>query len=102
MKIAVIGSGYVGMSLAVLLSQNNSVTIYDIDSRKVELINNKKSPIKDKEIQEYLKKDLSLNATLKYEEAFENADFIIISTPTDYDHSRNFFDTSSVDLSVKI
>ena len=102
MKIAVIGSGYVGMSLAVLLSQNNSVTIYDIDSRKVELINDKKSPIKDKEIQEYLKKDLSLNATLNYEEAFKNADFIIISTPTDYDHSKNFFDTSSVDVSVKI
>ena len=86
MKIAVVGIGYVGLSLATLLSQNNEVVAVDILPDKVEMINNRKSPIKDKEIKEFFKnKDLNLRATLDYKEAFKNADYIIISTPTNYD-----------------
>ena len=98
MKIAVVGIGYVGLSLATLLSQNNEVVAVDILPEKIEMINNRKSPIKDKEIKEFFKnKDLNLRATLDYKEAFKNADYIIISTPTNYDEEKNYFDTSKVE-----
>lgn len=98
MKIAVAGTGYVGLSLATLLSQNNEVTALDVIPEKVEKINNRISPIKDKESEDFFKtKDLNLKATLDYKEAFEGAEFIIISTPTNYDDEKNHFDTSSVE-----
>ena len=98
MKIAVAGTGYVGLSLATLLSQNNEVTALDVIPEIVEKINNRISPIKDKEIEDFFKtKDLNLKATLDYKEAFEGAKFIIISTPTNYDDEKNHFDTSSVE-----
>ena len=98
MKIAVAGTGYVGLSLATLLSQKNEVVTLDIIPEKVEMINNRISPIQDKEIEEFFKtKELNLKATLDYKEAFEGAKFIIISTPTNYDDEKNFFDTSSVE-----
>lgn len=98
MKIAVAGTGYVGLSLATLLSQNNEVTALDVIPEKVEKINNRISSIKDKEIEDFFKtKDLNLKATLDYKEAFEGAKFIIISTPTNYDDEKNHFDTSSVE-----
>lgn len=98
MKIAVAGTGYVGLSLATLLSQNNEVVALDIIPEKVEKINNRISPIQDEKIEEYFAtKKLNLKATLSYEEAFEGAEFIIISTPTNYDDERNYFDTSSVE-----
>jgi UDPglucose 6-dehydrogenase len=101
-NITVIGTGYVGMSLSVLLSKDNHVKAYDIDKKKVAMINDGKSPIQDKDIQEYLKsKRLKLRATNNKIEALKNADFIIIATPTNYDPSTNYFDTSSVDLSVR-
>ena len=98
MKIAVAGTGYVGLSLATLLSQNNEVIALDAIPEKVERINNRISPIKDKEIEDFFKtKDLNLKATLDYKEAFKGAKFIIISTPTNYDDEKNHFDTSSVE-----
>ena len=98
MKIAVAGTGYVGLSIATLLSQHNEVVALDIVPEKVDMINNHKSPIRDKEIEEFLaNKDLNLRATLDYKDAFEGAEFIIISTPTNYDDEKNFFDTSSVE-----
>ena len=98
MKIAVAGTGYVGLSLATLLSQNNEVIALDVIPEKVDKINNRISPIKDKEIEEFFKtKELNLKATLDYKEAFEGAKFIIISTPTNYDDEKNHFDTSSVE-----
>ena len=98
MKIAVAGTGYVGLSLATLLSQNNEVIALDVIPEKVEMINNRISPIKDEKIEEFFKtKDLNLTATLDYKEAFDGAKFIIISTPTNYDDELNFFDTSSVE-----
>ena len=98
MKIAVAGTGYVGLSLATLLSQNNEVVALDIISDKVEKINNKISPIKDEYIEKFFKeKKLNLRATLDYKEAFRGADFVIISTPTNYDEEKNYFDTSSVE-----
>lgn len=98
MKIAVAGTGYVGLSIATLLSQHNEVVALDIVPEKVEMINNKISPIKDKEIEDYLKnKNLNLRATLDYKDAFEGAEYIVISTPTNYDDEKNFFDTSSVE-----
>ena len=98
MKIAVAGTGYVGLSISVLLSQKNEVTAVDIIKEKVDMINSGISPIVDKEIEEYLKnKDLSLTATTDAESAYKNADFVIISTPTNYDPKLNFFDTSSVE-----
>ena len=98
MKIAVAGTGYVGLSLATLLSQNNEVYALDVIPEKVEMINNRISPIKDEYIEKFFKeKDLHLKATLDYEEAFKDARFVIISTPTNYDDELNFFDTSSVE-----
>lgn len=98
MKIAVAGLGYVGLSIAVLLSQNNEVIGFDISSEKVEMINKKQSPIQDKEIQEFLStKELNLVATTNSYEAFTDADYIFIATPTDYNPNTNYFNTSSVD-----
>ncbi len=97
MKITVVGTGYVGLSNSILLSQYNDVTAVDVIQEKVDMVNNKKSPIVDKEIQEYLKRDdLRLYATTNASEAYEDADFIIVSTPTNYDEKLNYFDTSSV------
>jgi len=102
MKIAVAGTGYVGLSIAVLLAQHNTVTAVDIVPEKVELLNNRKSPIVDVELQEYLStKDLDLLATVDGDSAYRDADFIIISTPTNYDPEKNFFDTSSVESVVR-
>jgi UDPglucose 6-dehydrogenase len=98
MKIAVVGTGYVGLSNAVLLSQNHEVKALDIIKEKVDMINNKKSPIIDSELEDYLlNKKLNLKATLDNEETFGRADFVIISTPTNYDSKLNYFDTSSID-----
>jgi len=102
MKIAVAGTGYVGLSLATLLSQKNEVVALDIAAEKVKMINDRISPINDKEIEEFFKeKKLNLRATLDYKDAFEGAKFIIISTPTNYDEEKNFFDTSSVEDIIK-
>ena len=101
-KIAVAGTGYVGLSLAVLLSQNNEVIAVDIAPEKVELINSWKSPIQDEYIEKYLKeKELHLTAVTDAEDAFKKADFIIIATPTNYDSQKNFFDTSAVESVIK-
>lgn len=103
MKIAVAGTGYVGLSLAVLLSQHNQVYAVDIVEEKVNLINNKKSPIVDKEISEYLvNKELDLIAVVDGREAYKEADYIIISTPTNYDPHKNYFDTSSVEAVLNL
>jgi len=102
MKIAIAGTGYVGLSLATLLSQKNEVIALDVIPEKVDMINKRISPIKDKEIEEFFKtKELNLKATLDYKEAFEGAKFIIISTPTNYDETKNYFDTSSVEDIIK-
>ena len=101
MRIAVAGMGYVGLSNAVLLSQNNEVTAVDVVAEKLEKISKGISPIVDKEIEEYLKKDLNLRATMQAEEAYRNADYVIISTPTNYDDEKNYFDTSSVESVIK-
>lgn len=102
MKITVAGTGYVGLSNAVLLAQNNEVVAYDIIQEKVDMINNKKSPIVDKEIEEYLaNKKLNLLATTDKKIAFSDAEIVIISTPTNYDTEKNFFDTSSVDSTIE-
>lgn len=98
MKIAVAGTGYVGLSIATLLSQKSEVMALDIIPEKVEMINKRISPIKDVEIEEFFRnKKLNLKATLDYKEAFEGAEFIVISTPTNYDDEKNYFDTSSVE-----
>jgi UDPglucose 6-dehydrogenase len=102
MKIAVAGTGYVGLSIATLLSQNNEVVALDVISEKVDMINQGISPIKDNYIEDYLKnKNLNLKATLDYKEAFEGAKFVIISTPTNYDEETGYFDTSSVEDVIK-
>ena len=102
-NIAIAGTGYVGMSMATLLSVNNHVMAVDIVPEKVELINNRKSPIVDKEIEEYLTtKELDLTATLDAEEAYKDADYVIIATPTNYDPNKNFFDTSAVEAVIKL
>lgn len=101
--IAVAGTGYVGLSIAILLAQDNIVEAVDVIKEKVEMINNLKSPIVDKEIEEYLEdRNLNLHATLNGEEAYKNADFVIIATPTNYDHEREFFDTSSVENVINL
>ena len=103
MTIAVAGTGYVGLSNSILLSQHNKVYAVDIVQEKVDLINSKKSPIIDKEISEYLaEKPLNLEATTDSEKAYKNADFVIISTPTNYDETKNFFDTSSVEAVIDL
>ena len=102
-KIAVAGTGYVGLSLAVLLAQHNKVTAVDIIPEKVELINNKKSPIQDDYIEKYLaKKELDLTATLDAEEAYKNAEYVIIAAPTNYDSKKNNFDTSAVETVIDL
>ena len=102
MKIAVAGTGYVGLSIATLLSQKNEVVALDILKEKVDLINKRISPINDKEIEEFFKnRKLNLRATLDYKDAFKDANYIIISTPTNYDDVENYFDTSSVEDIIK-
>ena len=102
-KIAVAGTGYVGLSIATLLSQHNEVVVVDIVPEKVNLINNRKSPIQDEYIEKYLlEKDLNLTATLDAEEAYKDADFIVIAAPTNYDSKKNFFDTSAVETVIKL
>ena len=96
-KITVVGSGYVGLSNAMLFAQSHQVTCLDIDESRIELINNKKSPIVDDYIEEYLKKKIHLLATLDKETAYEEAEYIIIATPTNYDEATNYFDTSSIE-----
>ena len=103
MKIAVAGIGYVGLSNAILLAQHNEVTAVDVFQEKVDMINNKKSPIIDKEIEEYLAaKALNLIATTNGEEAYRDAEYIIIATPTNYDPDKNFFDTSSIENVIEL
>ena len=102
MKIAVAGTGYVGLSIATLLAQHHEVVALDIIEEKVDMINNHISPIQDKEIEDFLKnKNLNLKATIDKEVAFKNADFVIISTPTNYDEKKNYFDTSSVEETIE-
>ena len=102
MKIAVAGMGYVGLSIAVLLAQHNEVIAVDIIPEKVELINNRKSPIQDKEIEEYLEtKKLSLEATLDAKKAYSEAEFVVIAAPTNYDAQKNYFDTTTVESVIE-
>ena len=103
MKIAVAGTGYVGLSIATLLSQHHEVMAVDIIPEKVELINQKKSPIQDEYIEKYLtEKSLNLTATLDAESAYKDADFVVIAAPTNYDSKKNFFDTSAVEAVIKL
>lgn len=102
MKIAVAGTGYVGMSMATLISQNHSVVAVDIVPQKVEMINRRESPIQDEYIEKYFaEKELDLVATLDGETAYRDAEFVIIAAPTNYDPQRNFFDTSAVEAVIQ-
>ena len=107
MKITVAGTGYVGLSIAVLLSQHHEITAVDVIAEKVEMINSRKSPIQDEYIEKYLAEDssgdriLNLQATLDAKAAYQNADFVIVATPTNYDSKKNFFDTSAVESVVE-
>ena len=102
-KIAVAGTGYVGLSIATLLSQHHEVMAVDIIPEKVDLINHKKSPIQDEYIEKYLaEKKLNLTATLDAETAYKDADFVVIAAPTNYDSKKNFFDTSAVEAVIKL
>ena len=102
-NIAVAGTGYVGLSLATLLAQHNHVTAVDIIPEKVDMINNKKSPIQDDYIEKYLaEKDLDLTATTDGEAAYKDADFVIIAAPTNYDSKKNFFDCSAVEAVIEL
>ncbi|HAE15819.1 MAG TPA: UDP-glucose 6-dehydrogenase, partial [Erysipelotrichaceae bacterium] len=102
MKIGVAGLGYVGLSNAVLLAQHNDVYAYDINEERIRMVQNRQSPIKDKEIEEYLReKDLHLTAVTNAEEAYKDCSYIIIATPTNYDPDRNYFDTSSVENAIE-
>ena len=103
MKIAIAGTGYVGLSIAVLLAQHNDVTAVDVVPDKVEMLNCRKSPIQDEYIEKYLaEKELNLRATLDGAEAYRNADFVVIATPTNYDSNKNFFDTSAVESVIEL
>ena len=103
MKIAVAGTGYVGLSIATLLAQHNTVVAVDIIPEKVDLINNKKSPIQDDYIEKYLaEKELDLTATLDAESAYKDADFVVIAAPTNYDSKKNFFDTSAAEAVIDL
>ncbi len=103
MKISVAGTGYVGLSISVLLAQHNKVTAVDIIPEKVDMINNKKSPIQDEYIEKYLaEKGLDLTATLDAEMAYKDADFVVIAAPTNYDSQKNFFDTSAVESVIQL
>lgn len=103
LKIAVAGTGYVGLSIATLLAQHHHVTAVDIIPEKVELINNRKSPIQDEYVEKYLaEKELDLTATINAEEAYTDADFVVIAAPTNYDSKKNFFDTSAVEAVIKL
>ena len=101
MKISVAGTGYVGLSIATLLAQHNEVTAVDVVPARVDLVNNKKSPIQDDYIEDYLaNKPLSLKATLDQEAGYKNAEFVVIAAPTNYDSQKNFFDTSAVEAVI--
>ena len=103
LKIAVAGTGYVGLSIATLLAQHHKVVAVDIVPEKVDLINNKKSPIQDEYIEKYLtEKNLDLVATLDAKEAYCDADFVVIAAPTNYDSKKNFFDTSAVEKVIEL
>ena len=108
LKIAVAGTGYVGLSIATLLSQHNEVVAVDIIPEKVEMINSRKSPIQDDYIEKYLAEDvagtrkLNLTATLDAKAAYTDADFVVIAAPTNYDSKKNFFDTSAVEAVIKL
>ena len=103
MKIAVAGTGYVGLSIATLLSQHNEVVAVDIVPEKVDMINNRQSPIQDEYIEKYLaEKELNLRATLDAEDAYKGADFVVIAAPTNYDSQKNFFDTSAVEAVIQL
>jgi len=102
MKIVIAGTGYVGLSLAVLLAQQNEVVALDIIAEKVDMLNRKTSPISDVEIEDYLKnKALNLTATLEKEMAYQGADFVVIATPTDYDVETNYFNTKSIEAVIQ-
>lgn len=103
MKIAVAGTGYVGLSIATLLAQHNTVYAVDIIPEKVDLINNRKSPIQDEYIEKYLsEKEIDLTATLDVEKAYTDAEFVVIAAPTNYDSKKNFFDTSAVEAVIDL